>query len=151
MALVRVATEEDIPRILELYRQLVITTSQAELGQSPSLDDYRQVYAQICSLPGYELLVAEEEGEVIGTIVLLIVPNLSHNASPWALVENVVVDESYRRQGIGSLLMEYAMAQARQAGCYRIVLSSDKRRDEAHQFYRSLGFEASSHGFRLYF
>lgn len=37
--MIRLATEEDIPHILELYRQLAITTSQVELSWSPSLDD----------------------------------------------------------------------------------------------------------------
>jgi len=151
MAIIRLATEEDIPRILELYRELVITTSQAELRQSPSLDDCRRVFAEICAFPGHELLVAEHQGEVVGTMVLLIVPNLSHGALPWALVENLVIDTKHRRRGIGRLLMDYAIARAKEAGCYNLGLSSNKRREEAHQFYRSLGFEASAHGFRLYF
>ena len=150
MAIVRVATEEDVTCILELYRQLAITTSQAELHQSPSPDDYRRVFAEICALPGHELLVVEYQDEVAGTVVL-IVPNLSHGALPWALVENLVIDTRYRRRGLGRLLMDYAVARAKEAQCYKIVLSSDKRRPEAHRFYRSLGFKASAHGFRLYF
>ena len=151
MATVRLAAEEDIPRILKLYRQLVLTTSQVELGKSPSLDDYQRVFAEICTFPGHELLVAEDEGEVVGTMVLLIVPNLSHSALPWALVENIVVGKRYRRRGIGRLLMGYAVARAKETGCYKIVLSSNKRHEEAHKLYRSLGFQASAHGFRLYF
>jgi predicted N-acetyltransferase YhbS len=151
MAIVRVATESDIPRILELYRQLVITTAPVELEQKPSLKDYRQVFARISAVPGLELLVAEREGEVVGSLVLFIAPNLSHGGLPWALVEDVIVDQKYRRQGVGRLLMDYAIAQAKKAGCYRIGLSSDKSRQEAHQFYRALGFKTSAHGFRLYF
>jgi predicted N-acetyltransferase YhbS len=152
MAIVRAATENDISRILELYRQLAITTAPAELDQKPSLlEDYRRVFAQISAVPGLELLVAEEEGEVTGSLVLFIAPNLSHGGLPWALVENVIVDQKYRQQGIGRLLMDYAIARAKKAGCYRIGLSSDKSRQEAHQFYRALGFKASAHGFRLYF
>ena len=151
MAIVRAATENDIPRILELYRQLAISTAPVELDQKPSLEDYRRVFGQISAVSGLELLVAEEEGEVTGSLVLFIAPNLSHGGLPWALVENVIVDQKYRREGIGKLLMDYAIARAKEAGCYRIGLSSDKKRQEAHHFYRSLGFEASSHGFRLYF
>ncbi len=151
MLTIRLATEEDIPRILELYRELALTTSQVELSRRLSPDDYRLVFAEICTAPGHELLVAEYQGEVMGTMVLLIVSNLSHGACPWALVENLVTDHRHRRRGFGRLLMEYAIARAKEAGCYRIVLSSDKRREEAHRFYDSLGFEASAHGFRLYF
>ena len=151
MAIVRATTKGDIPRILELYRQLAITTSQVEQHQNPSPDNCQRVFAEIGTFPGYELLVAEDEGEVVGTMVLLIVPNLSHSALPWALVENLIVDQRYQRQGTGRLLMDYAIARAKEAACFKVVLSSDKRRREAHKFYRSLGFEVSAHGFRLYF
>ena len=150
MVIVRTATEEDIPRILELYRELAITTSQAETHQNPSLDEYRRVFAEICAVPGHQLLVAEEDGIVVSTMVLLIVPNLSHGGLPWALIENMVVDQRYHRQGIGRVLMEYAIPQARERGCYKLQLASNKKRDEAHRFYRSLGFEDSAHGFRMY-
>lgn len=151
MVTIRLATEEDVPRIVELYHELAITTSHVELSRSPCPDDYRQAFAQICASPGHELIVAECQGEVVGTVVLLIVPNLSHAACPWALVENLVVDPKHRRQGFGTLLMNHAMARAREAGCFRIALSSNVTRKEAHQFYGSLGFEALAHGFRLYF
>lgn len=151
MAIVRLANESDIPRILELYRQLAITTAPVEQKLKPSLKNYKRVFAQISATPSLELLVAEKEGEVAGSLVLFIAPNLSHGGLPWALVENVIVDEKYRRQGIGRLLMDYAIARAKKAGCYRIGLSSDKKRPEAHQFYRALGFKASAHGFRFYF
>lgn len=151
MATVRLATEADIPRILELYRELVITTSQTEQEHEPSPDSLRQVFADISAYPGHELVIAEEDGEVIGTLVLLIVPNLSHSALPWALVENMVVERRYQRHGTGKLLMDYAITRARDAGCYKIALSSDKKRPDAHRFYRSLGLEPSALGFRRYF
>jgi GNAT superfamily N-acetyltransferase len=144
MAIVRLAAEQDVPRILELYDEL--TEEQHHL----SLDDVQPVFAEIVSTPGHELLVAEEDGVVVGTMVLLVVPNLSHGALPWAIVENMVVDSRYRHRGIGRLLMEYAITSARQAGCYKVQLLSNKKRREAHKFYRSLGFEASAYGFRLY-
>ena len=81
MVVIRRATEDDIPRVLELYRELAITTSQVELSWSPSPDDFRRVFAEICAAPGHELLVAEYQGDVVGTMVLLIVPNLSHGAA----------------------------------------------------------------------
>jgi len=151
VAIVRAATEEDIPRILELYGELVITTSEAESSKVTSEGDYQRIFADIRDHSGHELLVAEEQGEVVGSVVLLIVPNLSHGALPWAVVENLVVDQRYQGKGFGRLLMEYVVVRAKEAGCYKIGLSSDKRRREAHRFYSSLGFKASAHGFRLYF
>ena len=144
MVIVRPATEQDLPRILELYQDLT--------GERHALSpaETRLVLAQITAMPGHELLVTEENGAVVGTMVLLVVPNLSHGARPWAVVENMVVEGKYHRRGVGRLLMEYAIARARQAGCYKVQLLSNKKRRQAHKFYRSLGFEASAHGFRLY-
>lgn len=144
MAMVRPANEQDMPRILELYHELTGERHYLSPG------DTQTVLAEIVSMPGHELLVAEENGVVVGTVVLLVVPNLSHGARPWAIVENMVVDGKYLRKGIGRLLMEDAIARARKAGCYKVQLLSNKKRHQAHQFYRSLGFETSVYGFRLY-
>jgi GNAT superfamily N-acetyltransferase len=151
MALVRAAREEDIPRILELYRQLAITNAEAERQLTLSLEHYQKAFSEISGFPGQELLVAEEEGEVIGSLVLVIVPNLSHGARPWAVIENVIVDERYRRRGVGRLLMEYAVNRARREDCCRIGLDSNKIREEVHQFYKAMGFETSAYSFRRYF
>jgi GNAT superfamily N-acetyltransferase len=150
MAIVRTATEKDIPRILELYRQLAFEPPPAN-APGPSLEECRKVFNSISTIPGYNLLVAEENGEILGTTVLAILPGMAHGTSPFAVVEYVVVDEKHRGKGIGRMLMEYVIARSREAGCYKIMLTSDKRRKEAHQFYRALGFETSAHGFRLYF
>ena len=61
MAIVRAAREEDIPRVLELYQQLAITTTEAERQRCLSLDDYRRVFREISNFPGCELLVAEDQ------------------------------------------------------------------------------------------
>jgi GNAT superfamily N-acetyltransferase len=148
---IRQADEGDIPRIIELYRDLTITSSEAERSRGSSLDDYQRVLAEIRAMPGHDLLVIQHQGEVVGTMVLLIVPNLSHSGCPWALAENLIIDRGYRRRGLGRMLMDYAISRAREAGCHKLVLTSDKRRRRAHQFYRSLGFRPSAHGFRLYF
>jgi GNAT superfamily N-acetyltransferase len=151
MALVRAAREEDIPRILELYRQLAITDAEAEKQSFLSPEHYREVFGEIRGYTGQQLLVAEEAREVIGSLVLVIVPNLSHGARPWAVIENVIVDERYRRCGVGRLLMEYAVNRAREEDCCRIGLDSNKIRGEAHQFYKAMGFETSAYSFRMYF
>jgi len=144
MATVRAAVEQDIPRILELYEEL--TGERHDLTRHET----EPVFAEISSMTGHELLVAEEDGVVVGTMVLLIVPNFSHGALPWAIVENMIVDPSRRRRGVGRLLTEYALARAREAGCYKVQLLSNVKRGESHRFYKALGFKMSAYGFRLY-
>jgi GNAT superfamily N-acetyltransferase len=147
MAKVRAATEEDVPSILELYRQLSL---KPRSYRKASISSCRRVFREMKNFTGYELLVAEEDSKVVGTTVMAILPGFVHGTSPFAVVEYVVVDEKYRGRGIGKSIMEYIIARAREAGCYKIMLTSDKRRWPAHRFYRALGFEASAHGFRLY-
>jgi GNAT superfamily N-acetyltransferase len=149
VATVRIACEQDIPRILELYRQLALTPPSPDTPQ-PTSEAYQRAFREINGTPGYRLLVAEENGQIMGTAVLVILPGMAHGVSPFAVVEYVVVDEKSRRYGIGRILMDYIIARAKEAGCYKIMLTSDKRRAQAHEFYRSLGFDASAHGFRLY-
>ena len=146
---IRDAVQGDLPRILELYRQLDL----AGRGMPP--DQWRTMlpaFQEVQADPQQRLLVLEEDGRVTGTLVLIIVPNLSHGGRPWAEVENVVVDESVRGSGHGRLLMEQAEALAQEAGCYKLQLMSHwDRKDEAHVFYERLGYESPARGFRKYF
>jgi ribosomal protein S18 acetylase RimI-like enzyme len=145
---IRKAIEKDIPRILELYQQLSFEPGSYQ--KAPE-DDCRKVLRQMEKYPDYALLVAEENGEVAGTTVLAILPGFAHHTAPFGVIEYVVVDEQCRSKGIGKAMMEYCLARAKEAGCYKVMLTSDKRRDRAHKFYRSLGFESSAEGFRFYF
>ena len=87
----------------------------------------------------------------MGTIELLIVPNLSHNGTPFAFLENLIVTEKHRKRGLGRMLLEHAVALARESGCHMVELCSDVRRKEAHKLYNSVGFEAQAHCFRPFF
>ena len=48
------------------------------------------------------------------------------------------------------MLMEYAIAKAKQAGCYKLQLLSSVKRREAPRFYKAMGFKTSAYGFRKY-
>ena len=149
MVTIRPATADDIPRIVELVDDMTLTSSATENGAT--LETYRLAFAEMEANPGISLLVADKAGEVVGTVVLIIVPSLSHGGRPWAKVEHMVVVENLRGHGIGHQIMEYCIDRARKAGCYKIELTSDNRRPDAHRFYGSLGFDAAATGFRLYF
>ncbi|HXZ94738.1 MAG TPA: GNAT family N-acetyltransferase, partial [Dehalococcoidia bacterium] len=82
---IRLAKESDLSRILELYRELSMITTEAEQRSNTPRDNYRKVFAEISNNPKRELLVAEYDGEVVGTVALFIISNLSHGATPYAL------------------------------------------------------------------
>lgn len=141
--MIRTATADDLPELVRLLGQLYDASSPA----SPT-ERHRAAFDDVAADPRQRLLVVEHDGAVIGTAAMVIVPNLGHNGTPYALVENVVVDESARGHGHGEALMRFIIDEARAAGCYKVVLTSRKRRKDAHRFYERLGFDATSEGFR---
>lgn len=107
-----------------------------------------RAWTRIETDPDRSVLVAERRGQIIGTLDLIVVANLTHDAQPWAVIDNVVVDAACRRIGVGRALMDEAVDRAAQAGCYKVELLSHERRHTAHAFYRAMGFENSAEGFR---
>lgn len=145
---IRKAEERDLRRILELYQQLALSDEPARPDQWRK---YLPVFRQLQQDPRQQLIVCEAGGKVVGTLVFIILPNLSHGGAPYAEVENVVTDASVRRKGYGRLLMEWAERTAREAGCYKLQFQSHYgRKDTAHGFYEKLGYGSPARGFRKY-
>jgi GNAT superfamily N-acetyltransferase len=142
---IRGAVEADLEALLRLYVQLSPGNAATPLAAArPGL---RTMLAD----PRIHVVVAEDEGgRPTATATLVIVPNLTHNAQPWAQLENMVVDESVRGSGVGRAIMDECLRLAWGAGCYKVQLQSANERDGAHRFYETMGFRASSAGFRLY-
>src|SRR5262245_5522252 len=120
---IRPATEADLPRLMALYRQL------SEVGPMPETEPRPVESAQTEALPRLQqepdavCLVLEDDDGVIGSLTLYLLPNLSHGALPFALVENVVVDAARRGQRLGRLLMAEAERRAAAHGCYKVSLT----------------------------
>ncbi len=75
--------------------------------------------------------------------------NLAHNGAPSAIIEDVAVDPGWQGRGIGKQMMQYAMKLCRDKGCYKAALSSNLKREKAHAFYESLGFERHGYSYRI--
>ena len=142
MSNIRDATIDDLPALVRLLGQLNETPSPAPTERHVAAFD------AVTTDPRQRLLVVDLDGVVIGTAAMIIVPNLGHNGTPYALVENVVVDEVARGQRHGESLLRHIIDEAQAAGCYKVVLTSRKHRKDAHRFYERLGFDATSEGFR---
>ncbi len=143
--LIRAARRDDLARVVEL-RNLGSLVAGKELPSRPDL--YEEAWSEIEAGPG-GILVAEVGGEVVGACQLIVFRHLQVRGGRCAEVESVHVHPGHRGQGIGHLLMEAVIAQATELGCYRIQLTSNVARTEAHRFYESLGFTPSHMGFKL--
>ena len=142
---VREATEGDIPRIVELFEHgSLIEGKEDPTDPAP----YRAALHEIAQGPG-AVLLAEVGGQVIGVCQLIVFRHLQSRGGLCAEVESVHVHPEFRGRGVGGVLMRAAVQRARQLGCYRVQLTSNNARPEAHRFYEALGFEPTHRGFKV--
>lgn len=140
---VRQASSADLEALLGLYQLL-----EFEPTQSLSLDAALARFELYQKYPNYRIYVSELGEVIVGTFALIIVDSVAHSGKPFAVVEDVVVAQGYQGRGIGKRMMEFAMCRCKEFGCYKLALSSHLKRQEAHSFYESLGFE--KHGFSFF-
>jgi len=145
---VRRAQPADLDSLLALYTELAEGRDVSVPAAAPAA---APILAAIVADPARHLRVATVGGKAVGSVDMVVVPNVTHHGRPWAVVENVIVAEAHRRTGVGACLITVVLDEARAAGCYKVLLHSGKQRTWAHSFYRSLGFEAVAEGFKFYF
>ena len=141
---IREASVEDLPDILHVYREAGL-----DIEESLSQEKASGILATMKRYPHYKLFVAESEGRVVGTFALLVMENLTHGGVKSGLVEAVGVLPSMQGKGIGKEMMQFAMARCKAEGCYKMALSSNETRTQAHAFYESLGFTRHGFSFRI--
>jgi GNAT superfamily N-acetyltransferase len=141
---VRRAGRDDLGQVLALYR--LLDGPYAVAGKTVTEEE---AWRTLAGDHRQYLMVAEDGGRVVGTATIIIIANIGHGGKPWAAVENVVVDEEYRGRSVGTRLMIAVGDIARRLGCYKLVLSSNATRVEAHEFYRRLGWRQTHAGFSL--
>jgi GNAT superfamily N-acetyltransferase len=134
----REAGPGDFQDVLRLYRQLQ--------PEDPVLRDGSDAasFGLILRSPGLHLFVLEIDGAIVATTYLNVIPNLTRSASPYAVIENVVVDETFRGTGLGKQIMAGTLRAAWDAGCYKAMLLTGSRNPATHAFYRACGFSADA-------
>jgi len=142
---IRWADGADLGRIVELLDAGSLQPGREDLTD---VAPYAAAFAAIGSGPG-GVLVAERHGEVVGVCQLIVFRHLQSRGGLCAEVESVHVGADHQNRGIGRRLMNEAIEHARALGCYRVQLTSNAARTDAHRFYESLGFEPTHVGFKL--
>jgi N-acetylglutamate synthase-like GNAT family acetyltransferase len=139
---IRKAKEEDVPLLLPLLEQL---------GYPHVLKDLQKRFELFAAQEGYGVAVAEQEGKIIGWVAwsrsfAFVVPKVRFH------IEGLVVDISYRTQGVGKQLMTYVEDVAKQHRPCIIDLTSGKRRakDGSHEFYKALGYQNEGYMAKAY-
>lgn len=132
--MVREITESDLVGLLELYTHLhgnPIPENTAELSA---------LCRKILDDENHHIIVAEEDGKIVSSCVCVIVPNLTHGQRPYALIENVVTDEAYRRRGLATACLDFARKIAVNANCYKMMLLTGSKEESTLRFYEKAGY-----------
>jgi len=141
----RRATAEDVPAIVALL-------ADDDLGktrEAPGDPCYAEAFAAIAADPNQFLAVVDDGGEVAGCLQLSFIPGLSLKGLWRGQIESVRIAASRRGQGLGHVMINWAIAECRRRGCGLVQLTMHKSRSDTHRFYQSLGFEATHEGFKL--
>lgn len=146
--LFRLATRADLPSIVRMLADDDLG-SQRERYENPLPESYYSAFEQINSDPNHELIAAERDGEVIGTLHLMFLPSISFQGGLRAQIESVRVDKRFQSRGIGGEMMRWSMERARQRGAHVVQLTTHKTRLDAHRFYERLGFKGLHLGMKL--
>jgi len=139
---IRTADQNDLPALLGLYRQLHPDEEPVPLAVA------RNRLEQLLRYPGSSILVGMRGDDLVATCTLIVIPNLTRGAAPYALVENVVTDAQHRKRGYGKLVLEAAMSAAWRFGCYKVMLLTGSKNPATLRFYAEAGFEQSKTGFQ---
>jgi GNAT superfamily N-acetyltransferase len=144
----RRATSADLPAIIHMLADDELG-AQRERAGTPLPDSYYRAFEQIDRDPNHELIVAELNGELVGTLHLMFLPSISYQGGLRSQVESVRVSRKFQNKGIGSQMMEYAIQRAKARGAHLMQLTTHATRRDAHRFYERLGFKGSHLGMKL--
>jgi ribosomal protein S18 acetylase RimI-like enzyme len=146
--IVRVAGRDDVPAIVRLLADDALGASR-EQPADPLAQAYWDAFDAMTEQTGNEVLVADQAGDVVGCLQLIIIPGLSRFGMTRGQIEGVRVSSRHRGKRIGETLMLAAIERAREHGCKLIQLTTDKSRVDALRFYERLGFQATHLGMKL--
>lgn len=131
MITTRPLKESDLPALIALYDELYpVPTDPVRMRES---------FRQMAANPDYLVTGAfSDQGELVGSALVIICLDIIAGCQPWAMVENVIVTQRVRGQGVGRIVMSALEQFARERGCSYIQLTTS--RPDAHAFYSAVGY-----------
>ena len=130
--IIRSVEARDLPQLAALYEQFWGEKSYPE-KMARQLEELERQGTHI-------VLGAEEGGRLLGSVMGVVCGELYGDCSPFLVVENMIVDKSCRRAGVGRTLLAELENRAKARGCTQVSLVTEKERRDACGFYESTGF-----------
>jgi ribosomal protein S18 acetylase RimI-like enzyme len=148
----RHALRADLPAIVGLLADDSLGSGRE---RQEDLAPYERAFDAIDAEPSHLLIVGEllpdgtAQAEVVATFQLSFLPGISRQGAWRSQIEGVRVAGSLRGQGIGNMMVQWAIEESRRRSCALMQLTTHKTRVAAHRFYERLGFEAGHEGMKL--
>jgi len=144
----REATKTDfepcLPLLQQLWPVLKITGIDVKIQ---TVTKIKEIFHRLLKNPNAKIILAEANEQIVALIVVTYRESLFYQG--WVMtIEDLIVDENYRRKGIGTQLVQLAENIARQQGCLNIELNSDLYRKGTHRFWEAIGYERNAYQFR---
>lgn len=138
---VRRLAETDLPALAGLYKQF--------WGEDSIVPNMQATFQKLKNNPNYIFLVADRNGELAGSVMGIVCEELYGDCRPFFVIEDVIIDKSHRRCGVGTALMRELERLAVEQGCKYVIFVTESDRTDAHQFYHSLGYKMDGYrGFK---
>ncbi len=131
--MIREINSNDYRQLMELYLHLHET-------DIPDYETAAGTWEKILADGNYHIIVAEEDGRIVSSCTVVIVPNLTRGVRPYARVENVVTHADYRGKGLATACLNRAREIAAEAGCYNIALLTGSKNESTLKFYENAGY-----------
>ncbi len=130
----REVEENDLSGLLSLYTQL-------HDNAFPDIEENLiGLWKDILSDPQHHIIVGCVDDKIIASCVIIIIKNLTNNQRAYALIENVITDESYRNKGYATDVLNYAKEIAIKNDCYKIMLMTGSKQESTMRFYEKAGY-----------
>jgi GNAT superfamily N-acetyltransferase len=144
----RDATVNDLPAIVAMLADDQL--GKAREDSSLPLDKgYINAFDAITRDENQRLIVVSKGAMLVGTMQLSFLPGLSSKGAWRGQLEAVRVASARRSEGIGAVMIDWAVLRCREKGCKSVQLTTNKSRKDAHRFYEKLGFVQSHEGYKL--
>ena len=132
--MVREIHENELNALLELYLFL-------HEDSVPRMTEHlKNTWQDITADRNHHIIVNEIEGKIVASCVCVIIPNLTRNIRPYALIENVVTHEDFRNKGYATECLHYAREIAEKENCYKMMLLTGSKKESTLQFYKHAGY-----------
>ena len=137
---IRELKEDDIQKgflkTLDTLRQTSSITQEKAL----------EIFKEIKINPKHIIIIAELNGEIIGTTTLLVEPKFIHQGGKVGHIEDVAVRKEFQGRKIGQKIIKFVLQIAKNQGCYKTILDCS---DDVKSFYEEIGFKQHSNELRF--